>query len=56
MSRYTKQELKEMAKVIMFNPNSTKSTELIMHIAMTHRANPQHVLSMIDKLTEGERL
>lgn len=50
MSRYTTKELSEMAKVIMFNPNSGKSKQLIWDLAMTQMISPQQALDNINRL------
>jgi len=56
MSKYTKEELKDMAKIIMFNPNSTKSVELVNTIVFSLRISPQEVYQRIQEFTQGEEL
>lgn len=56
MARYTQEELKHMAKVIMFNPESQKSQEVIHVLAAELNMHPMLVLAQIDQLTQGERL
>lgn len=56
MARYKKEELKHMAKVIMFNPDCNRAQELLVTVANRTGMHPLMVLANIDQLTEGERL
>lgn len=56
MARYPQEELKHMAKVIMFNVESDKSQQVIHVLAAELNMHPMMVLAQIDQLTEGERL
>lgn len=50
---HTKDELKEMAKVVMFNPNSNKSQQLLMTLAAMYGTHPQAILNEINKLANA---
>ncbi len=53
MATYSKPELKRMAKIVMFNPQSDKAQELIWAVAQRARIMPQDALNRIASLALG---
>lgn len=50
MSKYNNQQLQVMARVIMFNPNSEKSKQLVWAIVLKTGMLPNDVMDKIEKL------